>query len=65
MPLEEICEITMAIANHEEEIGIAATPLTAALIIADKSDAHRTRVRQESPAAISTTVSTWPSLIPK
>lgn len=49
MPLEEICEITMAIANHEEEIGIAATPLTAALIIADKSDAHRTRVRQKRP----------------
>ena len=49
VPLEEICEITMAIANHEEEIGIAATPLTAALIIADKSDAHRTRVRQKRP----------------
>lgn len=49
MPLEEICEITMAIANHEEEIGVAATPLTAALIIADKSDAHRTRVRQQRP----------------
>lgn len=49
MPLEEICEITMAIANHEEEIGIPATPLTAALIIADKSDAHRTRVRQKRP----------------
>jgi metal-dependent HD superfamily phosphatase/phosphodiesterase len=49
MPLEEICEITMAIANHEEEIGIAVTPLTAALIIADKSDAHRTRVRQKRP----------------
>lgn len=49
MPLEEICEITMAIANHEEDIGIAATPLTAALIIADKSDAHRTRVRQKRP----------------
>jgi len=49
MPLEEICEITMAIANHEEEIGVPATPLTAALIIADKSDAHRTRVRQRRP----------------
>lgn len=49
VPLEEICEITIAIANHEEEIGIAATPLTAALIIADKSDAHRTRVHQKRP----------------
>jgi len=46
MDLAEICEITTAIANHEEEIGKAVTPLTAALIIADKSDAHRTRVNR-------------------
>jgi len=44
MPLEEICDITIAIANHEEEIGVPVTPITAALVIADKSDAHRTRV---------------------
>lgn len=46
MPLYEICEITTAIANHEEEIGLPVTPITAALIIADKSDAHRTRVNK-------------------
>ncbi len=46
MPLDEICEITMSIANHEEEIGIPVSPISAALIIADKSDAHRTRVRR-------------------
>ncbi|HQD69751.1 MAG: HDIG domain-containing metalloprotein [Limnochordia bacterium] len=46
MDLAEICEITTAIANHEEEIGKAVTPITAALIIADKSDAHRTRVNR-------------------
>ncbi len=45
MPLDEICTITTAIANHEEEIGIPVSPVSAALIIADKSDAHRTRVR--------------------
>ena len=43
MPLDEVCDITMAIANHEEEIGHPVSPITAALIIADKSDAHRTR----------------------
>lgn len=46
MELVDILEITTAIANHEEEIGSAVTPLTAALIIADKSDAHRTRVHR-------------------
>ena len=47
MDLEEIT-ITTAIANHEEEIGHAVTPMTAALIIADKSDAHRTCTRAKS-----------------
>ena len=46
MDLEEICTITTAIANHEEEIGKAVSPMTAALILADKSDAHRTRVNR-------------------
>lgn len=47
MDLDEICTITTAIANHEEEIGKAVTPMTAALILADKSDAHRTRVHRK------------------
>lgn len=46
MALAEVCDITTAIANHEEEIGLAVSPVTAALIIADKSDAHRTRVHR-------------------
>lgn len=46
MDLEEICTITTAIANHEEEIGQAVTPVAAALILADKSDAHRTRANR-------------------
>jgi hypothetical protein len=48
MPLEEICEITTSIANHEEEIGVPVNPICAALVIADKSDAHRTRVGRKS-----------------
>ncbi|HRR90336.1 MAG TPA: hypothetical protein P5161_06130, partial [Eubacteriales bacterium] len=31
--------------NHEEQTGVAVNPVSAAIIIADKSDAHRTRVR--------------------
>ncbi|NLJ80759.1 MAG: metal-dependent phosphohydrolase [Firmicutes bacterium] len=46
MDLEEICTITTAIANHEEEIGHPVSPVTAALILADKSDAHRTRANR-------------------
>ena len=45
MPANEINLITMAIGNHEEDYGIPVNPVSAALIIADKSDAHRTRVR--------------------
>ena len=48
MPLDEICEITTSIANHEEEIGVPVSPICAALVIADKSDAHRTRVGRKN-----------------
>lgn len=46
MDLEEICTITTAIGNHEEEIGQAVSPVASALILADKSDAHRTRANR-------------------
>jgi metal-dependent HD superfamily phosphatase/phosphodiesterase len=46
MDVEEICTITTAIGNHEEEIGKAVSPVTSALILADKSDAHRTRANR-------------------
>ncbi len=45
MPLEEVIEITQAIGNHHEEDGIPVKDITCALIIADKSDVHRKRVR--------------------
>ncbi|MEG1394707.1 MAG: HD domain-containing protein, partial [Clostridia bacterium] len=44
MPYDDICEICSAVGNHEEEIGWIVNSISAALIIADKSDAHRTRV---------------------
>ncbi len=46
MPLDDVCEICSAVGNHEEEIGWVVNPIAAALIIADKSDAHRTRVKR-------------------
>ena len=41
--------IVSAIANHDESTGVASDPITAALIIADKSDVRRTRVRHKDP----------------
>lgn len=46
MDYEEVCKIVSAIGNHEEQNGRVVSELSAALIIADKSDAHRTRVRR-------------------
>lgn len=44
MPPEEIALVISAIGNHEEERGNAINPVAAALILADKSDVHRSRV---------------------
>ena len=45
MPDEEILEIIGAIGNHHEADGCAINAVAAALILADKSDVHRSRVR--------------------
>ena len=44
MPVEERTEIMMAIGNHDENTGTAVSEISAALILADKSDVHRNRV---------------------
>ena len=44
MPPEEIALVISAIGNHEEERGNAVNHVASALILADKSDVHRTRV---------------------
>jgi len=41
---EEIALVVSAIGNHEEENGHAVNHVAAALILADKSDVHRSRV---------------------
>lgn len=45
MNAEDIATIVTAIGNHDEGEGEAVNPIAAALIIADKSDVRRTRVR--------------------
>ena len=45
MPAEDIATITTAIGNHDEGTGVPVNPISAALILADKSDVRRTRVR--------------------
>ncbi|MBN1823565.1 MAG: HD domain-containing protein [Endomicrobiales bacterium] len=42
---DEIAIVISAIGNHEEEVGEPVNPVAAALILADKSDVHKTRVR--------------------
>lgn len=44
MPVDERTEIMMAIGNHDEKTGTAVNDISAALILADKSDVHRDRV---------------------
>jgi uncharacterized protein len=49
MRWDELAVVLGAIGNHEERIGEPVSPASAAVIIADKSDVHRTRVRNQSP----------------
>lgn len=45
MPAEDIATIVTAIGNHDEGTGVPVNPIAAALILADKSDVRRSRVR--------------------
>ncbi len=47
---KDIAIIMGAVGNHEEEIGEPPSPQAAALVIADKSDVHRSRVRNPNIA---------------
>ena len=48
MDIEDIVLVMGAIANHEEDTGDPTNIVSASLIIADKSDVHRSRVRNPS-----------------
>lgn len=45
MPAEDVATIVTAIGNHDEGTGVAVNDVAAALIIADKCDVRRSRVR--------------------
>ncbi len=47
MPDDEIVSIIAAIGNHEEQYGQAVNNVAAAIILADKADVHRSRVRNQ------------------
>lgn len=49
-PPEEIALITTAIGNHDEGNGQPVSAMAAALILADKADVRRSRVRPKDPA---------------
>ena len=48
MPPEEIALICSAIGHHDEKTAYPVNPLAAALILSDKSDVRRTRVRKNA-----------------
>ena len=48
MDPESLATIVAAIGNHDEGTGVAVNPVAAALILADKSDVRRSRVRNEA-----------------
>jgi metal-dependent HD superfamily phosphatase/phosphodiesterase len=48
MPLEETTQVIAAIGNHHEEHADPVSNVSAALILADKADVHRSRVRNPS-----------------
>ena len=62
MPMEDIVYIISAIGSHEEQYGSPVNEVSAALIIADKIDAHRTRIRRASLLILETFIieSTFP-----
>ena len=49
MAMADAVEIITAVGNHEEQSGAVSGAVSAALIIADKSDAHKSRVRNGRP----------------
>lgn len=48
---DEIATIVTAIGNHDEGTGVPVNAVAAALILADKSDVRRSRVRNQDPTS--------------
>ena len=50
MPSDDVAAIVTAIGNHDEGTGVAVNAICAALILADKTDVRRSRVRNRDIA---------------
>ena len=50
MDCKDIATVVTAIGNHDEGTGVPVSPVAAALILGDKSDVRRSRVRNHDPA---------------
>ena len=51
MDPNEIAMVVSAIGNHDESTAAPVNPIAAALILADKTDVRRTRVRNHNPSS--------------
>lgn len=51
MDAQDVATVVTAIGNHDEGTGVPVNPLSAALILADKTDVRRTRVRNTDLAS--------------
>ena len=49
MDMADIMEIITAVGNHEEQSGFISSNVSSALALGDKSDAHKSRVRNGRP----------------
>ena len=49
MPADDLSTVVTAIGNHDEGTGVPVNAIAAALILADKSDVRRSRVRNSDP----------------
>ena len=49
MEMADIMEVITAVGNHEEQSGFISSNVSAALALGDKSDAHKSRVRNGRP----------------
>lgn len=47
MSASNASQVMLAIGQHDEKTGTAVSPISAALILADKSDVHRSRVKNK------------------
>ena len=57
MEAEDIAAVTTAIGNHDEGNGVPVNAVAAALILADKSDVRRSRVRNTDISTFDITIS--------